>query len=372
MRIAFMHRSLAGGGTEGDLRRMAAGLAARGHVVHVFAAASGPAPGGVRVRRVPVVRAGRWARLASFALAAPRLVARERWDVVVGFGRTPRQDVVRVGGGTHRSYLAAMAANGGRRRGRGPYHRTILWLERRMFAPEGHRRILAVSARVGDEVVRDYGVAPDRVRVVYNGVDLDRFHPSRRTSDGARVRAELGAGDRPVCVAIGSGWERKGFDRLLDLWRDAPPRDALLVLVGDDNRLPAYRRAAGVAPLRDRVRVLGPRADVEVLLAAADVLCLPSRQEAFGNVVLEAAAAGVPAVTSAAAGVAELLGDAELAALVVERPDEPAALRAALEHGLGTGWDARSRAARRLAERHPWSRHLDEVERLLREAADVR
>src|SRR5262249_31035211 len=157
MRIAFMHRSLSGGGTEADLRRMATGLAARGHSLHVFAASADAPPPGVVAHRVPIARAGRWARLVSFALVAPRLVAGGRWDVVVGFGRTPRQDVVRVGGGTHRSFLAAMAA-AGHRRGGGPYHRTLLALERRMFAPEGHRRVLAVSRRVADEVTRDYAV----------------------------------------------------------------------------------------------------------------------------------------------------------------------------------------------------------------------
>jgi UDP-glucose:(heptosyl)LPS alpha-1,3-glucosyltransferase len=371
MRVAFMHRSLAGGGTEGDLRRMAAGLAARGHTLHVFAAEGGEAPPGVTVRHVPVARAGRWARLASFALLAPRLVARDPWDVVVGFGRTARQDVVRVGGGTHRSYLATMAADGRPRRGRGPYHRTILWLERRMFAPDGHRRVLAVSERVGREVVRDYGVAPGRVRVVYNGVDLERFHPRRRATDGTRVRGELGLGARPVCIAIGSGWTRKGFDRLLDVWLAGPPGDAVLVLVGGDKRLAAYRRLADAPALGGRVRVLGTRGDVDALLAAADVLCLPSRQEAFGNVVLEAAAAGVPAVTSAAVGAAELL-DGELASLVVADAGDAGALGDAIARALGPGRDERSAAARRLAERHPWSHHLDEVERLLREVADAR
>src|SRR3989442_9396236 len=113
MRIAFMHRRLVrGGGTESDLRRLAASLAARGHDVHVFCARGGATVPGVTLRRVPVVRAGRLTRLLSFSFAAPRLVARERWDVVVGFGRTPRQDVVRVGGGTHRTYLARMREAG--------------------------------------------------------------------------------------------------------------------------------------------------------------------------------------------------------------------------------------------------------------------
>jgi UDP-glucose:(heptosyl)LPS alpha-1,3-glucosyltransferase len=304
----------------------------------------------------------------SFAVMAPRLAARGGFDVVVGFGRVPRQDVVRVGGGTHKSYLSTMDA-AARGRGRGLYQRTILDLERRMFAPSGHRRVLAVSRRAGDEVIRDYGVAPERVRVVYNGVDLERFHPRRRRDEGAAVRRALGIGDRPVCLAIGTGFARKGFDLLIDCWRTHAPADAALVVAGDDQRLARWRTVAAAPPLAGRVHVLGPRDDVPALLAAADVLCLPSHQEAFGNVVLEAAAAGVPVVTSAAVAATELFEDAPRAAVQVSDPSDRAALGAAIARAIGDDWPARSAAARAVAERHPWRRHLDELETFFAEVA---
>jgi UDP-glucose:(heptosyl)LPS alpha-1,3-glucosyltransferase len=369
MRIALLHRRLAGGGTEADLCRMAAGLVARGHRVHVFTAASGEAPAGVRVERVPIVRAGRVARLVSFAVLAPRLAARGGFDVVVGFGRTLRQDVVRVGGGTHRTYLARMEAAGMRGRLRGPYHRAILWIERRQFAPEGHRRVLAVSARVRDEVVADYGVDPARIHVVYNGVDLVRFDPARRATLGTPLRAALGVppGVR-VCAAIGTGFIRKGFDLLLELWRDDPPPATLLLIVGDDERLAAFRRRAARPPLAGRVRILGRRSDVDAVLAAADVVCVPSRQEAFGNVVLEACAAGVPVVTSRRVGAAELLVG-PLAELVVDDPEDRRALRAALVRALGPEGARYAAAARARVSGLTWDAHLDRLEALLRETA---
>src|SRR5439155_54711 len=177
----------------------------------------------------------------------------------------------------------------------GPYHRAILWLERRQLAPGGHRRVLAVSARVRDEVAGDYGVPRERIAVIYNGVDLERFHPAERALLGPAVRRELGVEDGTRrCVSIGTGFRRKGFDLLLGRWRTAPPPHAVLALVGGDERLGAFRREA--SRLAGRVAVTGPRDDVAALLAAADVVCVPSRQEAFGNVVLEACAAGVPVV----------------------------------------------------------------------------
>ncbi len=368
MRIAFMHRRLAGGGTEADLCRMASGLAARGHELHAFVAKADAAPAGVTVRRVPIVRAGRVARLVSFGLAAPRAVAAERWDVIVGFGRTPRQEVVRVGGGTHRSYLARMEAADQRGPRRGPYHRAVLWLERRMFAPEGHRAVIAVSQGVAREVENDYGVPASHVRVLYNGVDLERFHPGRRAADGRTVRAELGLGEGPVCLAIGTGFVRKGFDILLRMWCEQPPGEATLLLVGDDERIARYKREAAAG---GRVQLLGPRPDVDRLLAAADAVVVPSRQEAFGNVVLEACAAGVPVVTSRRVGAAELLGGLS-DDLIVDDPDDARALRGAIVRALGPGWARRSTEARSRAEEFPWSRHLDELEHVLGEVARAR
>ena len=362
MRIAFMHRQLTGGGTEADLVRVATALAARGHEMHVVAARTAGAPAGVVTHRAPVLRAGRTARLLSFAVMAPRLARRIQADVLVGFGRTLHQDVVRVGGGTHASYLAQMRATGNRGAATGPYHRAILWLERRMFASGAYRGVLAVSERAAGEVCADYGVPRAAVQVVYNGVDTECFRPGRGTREALALRAGLGVGDGDrVCLAVGSGFVRKGFDVLLHLWREDPPAHTHLVLAGRDERLAAFRReAAGSA-----VHVLGQRDDVPLLMAAADVVCVPSRQEAFGNVVLEALASGTPVVTSRLVGAAELLA-APLDALVVQGPEDVPALRAALVRALGDEHARYAAAGRVLAEGRPWSRHLDEVEATLR------
>src|SRR5207237_457701 len=92
------------------------------------------------------------------------------------------------------------------------------------FGPGAYRRVLAGSARVRDEVAADYGVPRELIRVLYNGVDLERFHPARRAALGRAARRALGLADgERLCAAIGSGFARKGFDLLLRLWREAPP-----------------------------------------------------------------------------------------------------------------------------------------------------
>src|SRR5262249_36223654 len=112
----------------------------------------------------------------------------------------------------------------------------------------------------------------------------------------------------------------------------------------------------------------GPRPDVEAVLAAADVACAPSRQEAFGNVVLEACAAGVPVVTSRRAGAAELL-DGALASLVVDDPQGLDALRRAPGRAPGPEPDGLAGVGGRGAEALPWEAHIARVESLLHEVA---
>jgi glycosyltransferase involved in cell wall biosynthesis len=116
------------------------------------------------------------------------------------------------------------------------------------------------------------------------------------------------------------------------------------------------------------VRVLGPRDDVPALMAAADVACVPSRQEAFGNVALEAMASGTPVVTSRVVGAAEVI-EPPLDQLIVATPDDLPALRAALARALGPEHGRYAATARAQAEARPWSRHVDEIERVLAEYA---
>ena len=361
-----MHRQLTGGGTEADLRRMAGGLAARGHDVHVFCArAARGAAGRRRCAACRIVRGGRLVRLVSFARrGAARGRRASPGTSSSGFGRTPRQDVVRVGGGTHRSYLARMEAAGLRRAARGPYHRAILWLEGRQFAPDGHRRVLAVSrlaARRGRRATTACRRSASRWSTTASTASASI--PARRPELGPALREELGiAADVPLCAAVGTGFARKGFDLLLALLATLAagraPRSCWSATTS------GWRAGGGRRPSR-RSRgacvVTGPRRDVEAVLAAADVLCVPSRQEAFGNVVLEACAAGVPVVTSRRGRRGRAARRRRSPRSWSTIPRTLDALAAALERALGPDRGrARRRRARGWPRRCPWDAHLDE------------
>ncbi|MFB6530453.1 glycosyltransferase family 4 protein [Streptomyces sp. NPDC056399] len=125
-----------------------------------------------------------------------------------------------------------------------------------------------------------------------------------------KARAELGAVDRPLLMAVGALERGRGYRTLLDAarsWRELDPQP-LLVIAGEGRERAALQRRIADEDLP--VRLIGRREDVAELLAAADVAVLPSRWEARSLLAQEALRLGVPLVATAVGGVPELVGDA--------------------------------------------------------------
>ncbi|MGH7783750.1 MAG: glycosyltransferase family 4 protein, partial [Candidatus Binatia bacterium] len=328
MKIGLVHKRLdLKGGTERDLYVTAQGLRDLGHEIHLFCSElSVSAPTGVIVHRVPVLRLGRTARLWTFALWAPKIAGRYHCDVIVGFGRILRQDVLRSGGGSHRGFLDKFGSHGGARRRLWQrfsiYHQSILAIERRQFHSNRYKQVIAVSEEVKKDLMRYYEIPENKICVLYNGVDENRFHPSRRMEARPLIRQRWGIpADVALVLFVGSGFRRKGLDRLLSIWKSPRLKDTWLLVVGDDARMPWYK-AWGESVAQRRIVFAGRQSDIENYYAAADIVALPAIQEAFGNVILEALASGLPVLVSRAAGAAEVLSE-PLCHGIVTKPEEP-------------------------------------------------
>lgn len=330
------------GGVETATAGLVGALVSHGYDVHLLSSRGQyPVPGVVRhTLRLP--RGPAMARALAFALGTRLVVTRRSWDLVQSHERTLGQDVYRAGEGCHRAYLASRDVGGGR----GLYHRVILALERRVFGTTRH--IVAIARAGKAEIERLYAVPAARVSVVYNGVDLERFHPRNRDLHRDAARSEAGIPARAwSALFIGSGFERKGLGSAIEALAALGDHEARLLVVGRGETGP-YRALAerlGVAP---RVLWLGTRADAERWYAAADAVVLPSRYEPFGNVHLEALATGTPVVTSRVAGGAEVVPDGRCGAIV--DPRDPGAIASALERLRSLATDDVIESARRAAE----------------------
>ena len=215
----------------------------------------------------------------------------------------------------------------------------------------------AVSPGVAGELASAYPGA--RVIVTPNGVDLERFRPDPDAR--TRMRRSQAVGDEDmVALFVGGDWHRKGLEIALHALVGAPSTRLWVVGAGDCDAFRARAEALGVA---QRVIFFGVRRDVERFHQAADVLVLPSRYEAFPLVSLEAAACGLPLLTTKVNGVTEIVGDGD-AGWILERSAQ--AFGQALQ-ALAEDPERRrrmGREARRRAEGFSWEASTAEVLRL--------
>ncbi len=268
--------------------------------------------GARRVIKVDPFYVGSTWRDASFARAARDEWRRHAFDIVQSHERIPGCDVYRAGDGVHRRWLDIRLEHAGAAERLGilasPYHRYVCDAERQMFEHPRLRAVICNSRMVSEEVLHGFRIAPERLHVIYNGVDLEHFGTAGREAARGSTRSSLGLGTRETAfLFVGSGFKRKGLDTAIDaLARAANPAFHLYV-VGRDRRGAALAGRARRAGLAERVHFLGPCDDVRPYYAAADCLVLPTRYDPFPNTVLEALAMGLPAIVSRRCGAAEII-----------------------------------------------------------------
>lgn len=293
-------------------------------------------------------------RVVAFSRATAIAIRTGAFDVVHSFSRTHHQHLYRAGGGSHADYLDRTHAGAARAvRQLSPRHLALLAIERSVFA-DSDQRIQCASRLVADALVERHGVARERILLLPNAVDTARFASPASRGAGRRLRRQLDEKAERIWLLPGSGWRRKGLDVLLEaLARLADPGLRVWVAGRDDPRI--WRRRAESLGVSDRLRFLGLRSDMASVYSAVDGMVLPTRYDAFANVTLEAAAAGLAVVTTKSNGAAEWLGED---VLLIDEPGDANGLACAMasladaEHRRALG----ARAQRR-AQQLDWASH---------------
>jgi UDP-glucose:(heptosyl)LPS alpha-1,3-glucosyltransferase len=313
MRVAVVRqRYSAQGGAERFIERALAALARTGLAVTVLAREWVGDPG--KVIRCNPPYFGRVWRDWSFARAVCREVARQSFDLVQSHERIACCDIYRAGDGVHAQWLhnrrAALGPFARAGLALNPYHRYVLAAERALFSSPRLRAVICNSRMVKDEIRRHFGTPEAKLHVIYNGIDLEAFHPGLREAHRSGVRQRLGIPvDAFVFLHVGAGFERKGVFRLIEAFALSGLRDAHLVVVGNDKtraRAEQLTRSRGVA---SRVHFAGTQADVRPWYGAADVFVLATLYDPFPNAALEAMACGLPVVTTRQCGTAEIIDE---------------------------------------------------------------
>ena len=214
--------------------------------------------------------------------------------------------------------------------------RDIVKLSRKAMDDVGlHDRILCVSQATRDWHV-DLGLDAEKTHVLFNGVDLDRFKPSRPTGS---LHRELGIDPNvPLIATIGQISLRKGQSVLLEALQTLAleGRGFHLLIIGEcfgrkretQELGESLEAASHAGPLAGRLHLLGTRDDIDVCLREITMLAHPARQEPLGRVLLESAASGAPVITTDVGGTREIFPEPNQAILIP--PDQPATLSDAI------------------------------------------
>ena len=305
MKLLYLLFSFTTGGTERLVTDICGEMVARGHEVHLYIVNDlcddsmlAELPPAVRVERQnrPVGGGGKLATVWKIA----RYIRRHRIDVVHGNSVNvpellvlhpllfPRTRIVQTihdvrsygSGSTVQRYLCNLLCD----------------------------RLIAISRSVREDMIQR-GAPADKISLVYNAMDLTRFHPTQRETP-----------HEPVCIANVARLmpEKKGQDVLLEamaiVHRTRPEAVCLFAGAGDaahEAAVQGLQQFVADHGLQDTVTFLGNVPDVPAFLQQVDIFVLPSRFEGFGISLIEAMAMGIPCVASDLDGPAELIGRQE-------------------------------------------------------------
>ncbi len=194
------------------------------------------------------------------------------------------------------------------------YSTWLQWVTRRMFASAD--MVTGVSDAVGGYFHECNRIPSERVRVIYNGVDVDRF---AGPYDSDAKRREIGIPPQAWVIGLVANLRpQKNHALLLRAFSRLAPEvpEARLVFVGDGKLAGSLRVLADNLKIGQRVHFLGARLDAPELFATFDVYCLPSHYEGMPLTVFEAMAAGKPVVATKVIGIQEVIADGQTGILV--------------------------------------------------------
>lgn len=359
------------GGQQRDLMRLIQEALERGHEARVYTFAwQGETPPAVDLRLVPRRGLGRLAEYRNFTRFLRAELADSGMDLVIGFNKMPLLDV---------HFAAELCFRAKARSQRGlyyrftPRYRHFARYEEAVFGAASETEILLLSDLQRRGYLEHYPHCESRLTQLPPGIAPDRHSDVEDAGDSSRLRQELGLGEEDLLILqVGSGFRVKGVDRSLRALAALPEdlrRRCHYLLVGQD-RVGRFQRLATGLGIGERISFLSGRKDIMRFFRAADLLLHPAYEESAGYVLLEAAAAGLPVLTTATCGYAAHIqrsGAGEVCPQPFSQDDLNRRLQSMLEILPGGDWSA---CGRRLGQEMDLFRMpveaLDHIERLAR------
>lgn len=373
--IAISNFSKKKGGAETYLVDLCTRMVHEGNEVHAYAEHWDEGDQGFHFHRIRTIPFPKSLRLLSFAWKATKEIKGSDYDISFGVGNTLSANILQPHGGVHwawfwrslRAYdhptLWMIKFLG---RVLSPKQWVSGWIENAPYKGKSLHKVIAISDMVKQDMMRWYKIPEDRIEVVYNGVDIERFHP-RSQKYRSEIRKRHQIGEEFVILFVSNNFRMKGLSYLMRalarLKREDHPPFKLLIL-GRDQKHPYLRLAKKIGILEETV-FAGTTEEPEKYYGAADLLVHPTFYDACSLTVLEALASGLPVITTALNGAGGVITQGQEGFVVFDPRDEKILgerisffFREELRHNA-------SLASRRLAEDHSLEKNWEEIKYIL-------
>ena len=364
------------GGAERYVADLCSRMSEEGYDVHVYAEHWDEEIQGIHYHPIKTISFPKSLRLLTFAIRATREIEKDKYDITLGVGNTLKADILQPHGGVHWAWFW---------RSLGAYDHPLVWMIKflgRLLSPkqwaQGYiehapykkqfHKIIAISEMVKEDIVRWYEIPEDRIEVVYNGVDTERFHPrNRRYREEIRKRHHIG--DEIVILFVSNNFRMKGLGCLMKAlagikMETSPPFKLLVLGRGREAPFLHLARRTGIS---EEIVFAGSTQEPEKYYGAADFLAHPAFYDAFSLTILEALASGLPVIATSTTGASRVLNHGE-EGFVVRKTRDLEEMKRAIRYFLDE--NARQRASllgRMKAEKHSDKANFNEIDRIFRE-----
>ncbi len=305
MKIAFVIHAVTKNSGQGQvIYALSKYLAKKGHKIHLFASSIDKElrkVNGITFHLIPSIYFTYLLKNVTFLIFAFGKINKYEYDILHFNGAVKLGSYdINTCHFVHHAWAKVSRQFNNKRGVKEIYYRIYTWFNTRLeklayCQKEGI--IVAVSNKTRDELI-EMRINPNRLTVIYNGVDTKRFNGFGKSACRKSLVKEFGIRlDDFIVVSIGDPTRRKGLDYVLDALDHLKDTKIKLIVVGNTKRV-IFAEKIRIYELEDRVKFAGFRYDMERIYKGADVFVFPTRYDPFGLAVLEAMASGLPVIVS--------------------------------------------------------------------------
>jgi len=353
MKIAFVLSKCKLAGSSRNVLEVSKYLSGWGNEMHIFANECDPVAEGVSFHKIPAFTQNFLLREAATTALETLLTKTHKYDVTIAApNRYFSPDICHV------RILNKIDVEFHKKQSDLSSKATIAFEKYNLGKA---RHIIAMSKAVKESIIGCYGIPEEKITVIYDGVSLGQFDVGKKRAFRSEIRSRYGIDENELLLLFaGNPFSRKGLEFLIRALPSLSGRRVRLLVLGKGDIAP-YMKIAEELGVAGKIVYAGFTTEIHKYFAASDIFVFPTLYEPFGLVVTEAMASGLPVVTSACAGAAELIEDG-VDGLLIKEPRDSNEIAAKINYLINNRLLQKvGMAARRKAEQYTWERTAKEM-----------